>query len=216
MGLLSGIMKSVINPVSIAQIAMGPAGWASLAARALFSAIGQQVLQNVGQRLGLPQPMIDLAKASFTGQVGGGANNVRDAIAGLATPFNLSLGEQGALQRSADQMTNQMTDFLLDGVRRGGDEESKSLASGNAKGGSLLMKIAVAMGQLMDQKMADMASLTDDIGNLGSIDNKNQAKLGELTGKLQGLGQEVNLLSNAMTNTIKSIGEANTTIARKG
>lgn len=214
MGLLGGIMKSVVNPLSLAQLAMGPAGWAALATRTLFSAIGQQVIQNVGQQLGLPQPMIDVAKATFTG--GGVATGVRDAVAGLATPFNLSLTEQGVLERSANKMTNQLTDFLLDGVRRGGDEESKALASGNGKGGSLLMKIAVAMGQLMDQKMSEMSSLTDDIGNLGTIDEKNQAKMGELTGKLQGLGQEVNLLSNAMTNTIKSIGEANTTIARKG
>lgn len=64
--------------------------------------------------------------------------------------------------------------------------------------------------------MGEMDSLTTQIGGLGTIDEKNQSKMGELTGKLQVLGQEVNLLSNAMTKSIKSIGEAGTTIARKG
>ena len=61
-----------------------------------------------------------------------------------------------------------------------------------------------------------MANKTDEIGNLGTIDNSNQSKMGQLTGELQGLSQETNMLSTALSNTIKAIGEAGSTLARKG
>jgi hypothetical protein len=38
----------------------------------------------------------------------------------------------------------------------------------------------------------------------------------ELNARLQGLSQETNILGNAMTNSIKTIGESAATIARKG
>lgn len=221
MGLFNGIMGAVVNPMNLAQLAMGPAGWASLATRIMFSAIGQQAIQQMGQQMGLPQSMIDMAQAQFCATCGdtrGVGQNIRQATQELAGQFNLAPTQQGQLERTGNETASKLTDMMLDRVRASGDEESQAAASGSAggKGGSLLMKIAIAMGQLLDKKMTEMAGLTDKIGGLGTIDNKNQSQLGELTGKLQGLGQEVNLLSNAMTNTIKSIGEANTTIARKG
>jgi hypothetical protein len=38
----------------------------------------------------------------------------------------------------------------------------------------------------------------------------------ELTGQMQAKGQEFGVLSNAMSNSIKSIGEGVTQLARKG
>jgi hypothetical protein len=210
MSFLGGIMKSVINPATLMQLAMGPAGWASLAMRTIGTAIAQQVIQQLGQQFGLPPAVISMAQQAFATASGtqGMPNNITDAVSQLAGQFNLSPSQQGELQRGAEDSMNSLISQL------GQSEETKEAISGG-KGQSLLMKIAIALGKLLDKKMTEMAGLTDQIGKLGSGSDK-QSKLGELTGKLQGLGQEVSMLSNALTNTIKSIGEANTTIARKG
>jgi len=74
--------------------------------------------------------------------------------------------------------------------------------------------IALLLVAGCSQKMTDMADTTDQIGQLGTVDNSNQSHLSELTGKLQGLTQEIGLLSNALTNTLKSLGDASATLAR--
>lgn len=210
MSFLSGILRAVVNPATLMQLAMGPAGWASLAMRTIGTAIAQQVIQQLGQSLGLPPAVISMAQQAFSAASGtqGLPTTVAGAVSQLAQQFNLSPSQQGELQRGADESINSLISQL------GQSEESKEAMSGG-KGQSLLMKIAVAMGKLLDKKMTEMGNLTDQIGKLGS-GSSNQSKLGELTGKLQGLGQEVSMLSNALTNTIKSIGEANSTLARKG
>ena len=104
--------------------------------------------------------------------------------------------------------------MFLDRLRGGSNnEDSQAGGSGGKGGGSLLIKIAMALGKLLDEKMSRMAGVTDQIGTAGG--DPNQSTLGQLTGELQGLSQEVSILSNAMTNTIKTIGEANSTNARK-
>ncbi|MCJ2189076.1 hypothetical protein [Novosphingobium beihaiensis] len=215
MGLFGGLSLSSINPLNIAQLAMGPAGWASLAASTMFSSFGQQVIQQLGTSLGLPQPMIDIAQAGFAGTMGdynGAFSNVNEAVEGLGSQIGMSLTDIASNQSSAQSAVDRMVSMITDRLRESGVDTS-STDSGD---GSLLMKIAKALGELLDNKMTQMANLSDDIGNLGTVDNKNQSKLGQLTGELQGLTQETSLLSNALGNTIKSIGEANTTLARKG
>ena len=183
------------------------------------AAIGQQVVQQLGTQLGLPQSTIDMAQAQVafaTGDVQGGRQNMREAVSSLGREFNLSPAQQGMLERTGNQTADNITSMMMDKIKNSADEETKAAATSGGKGGSLLMKIAMALGELMDAKMTEMAGLTDEIGGMGTVDNKNQSKMGELTGRLQGLSQEVNLLSNAMTTSIKTIGEASSTISRKG
>jgi hypothetical protein len=242
MSFLGGIMKSLVNPMSLMQIAMGPAGWASLAMKTIGSQIAMQVIQKLGQQLGLPQPMIDMAQAAFanaSGQPGLARQNIREAVQGFVKQMDLRPSEAGRLERdlmgvsdkSLSNMTKVVDDFAsnIDKIRQrqingsqGGEETEET------EGQSLLMKIAIAMGKQMDQKMEEMDKTNKAIGALGKQENGQyvtgeaaqkqgtQQKLGELTGKLQGLGQELGMLSNALSNTLKSIGEANTTLARKG
>jgi hypothetical protein len=215
---LGGIFKSFVNPATLLQLAAGPAGWASIATQTLLSSVGSQVIQQLGQQMGLPQSMISLAQSAFSQNFGGvgSALNLGQAVSGLAQQFNLSPTEQGNLQRTSQDFADNLTSMFMDRLKGGGsDEDSQSFKAGGKAGGSLLMKIAIALGKLLDKKMTEMANLTDQIGKLGS-GKDNQSKLGELTGKLQGLSQEVSMLSNALTNTIKTIGESNSTIARKG
>ncbi|WP_144033557.1 hypothetical protein [Sphingomonas guangdongensis] len=201
-------MKSVVNPISLAQLAMGPAGWASLALKTLGSAIGQQLIQQLGQQLGLPQSVIGLAQNAFGAATGtsGGPLSIGEAVSQLASQFNLSPAQQGQLERSATQdYTNLLRDLI------GSDEFKAAKTGGSGKG--FLERIAVALGKMLDEKMNKVASLADQIGQQGSA---NQSKLGELNGKMAAASQEVSILSQALNTTIKTIGEAQSTIARKG
>jgi hypothetical protein len=208
MSLLGGIMKSVINPASLAQLAMGPAGWASLALKTLGSAIGQQLIQQLGQRLGLPQGMISMAQNAFAAATGtqGGPRVIMEATSQLGQQFNLSPTQQGQLERAANTDLNNLFGNLI------GSEEFKAAKSGGS-GKGWLERIAVALGKALDEKMNKVASLADQIGKQAS---SNQSQLGELNGKMAATSQEVSILSQALNNTIKSIGEAQSTIARKG
>jgi hypothetical protein len=213
MSFLGGILKSVINPATLFQLAMGPAGWASLATKMIVSAVAQQVIQQLGQQLGLPQSIINMAQTAFSAASGTGGmpSTVSEAVSQLAEQFNLSPSQQGELQREGQTSTRRLVDQLME------SEEFKSARSG-AKGGkggeSILMRIAIALGQLADKKMGEMDKLATQIG--ATKDGKDQNKITEQGARLQALGQEMSILSNAMTNVIKSIGEANSTIARKG
>lgn len=235
MGLnLGGLLKSVVNPMTLAQLAMGPAGWASILAKAVISAIGQQVIQQLGQKLGLPDGVINLAQQAFSGAMGGGnalggalgganalgrtaggALSVADAVKQVAEGLNLNAQQEGRLARNTNDTVQVATKRLVDQLME--SEEFKSAKNG-AKGGkageSILMRIAIALGSLADKKMGEMDKLAQQIG--ATKDGKNQNKISEMGAKLQALSQEMSILSNAMTNVIKSIGEANSTIARKG
>jgi hypothetical protein len=211
------------NPVNlVSQVALtaatgGTSFMLQQALRAVVSNIGQQVIQQVGQQFGLPQGVIDLAQGGFAGAVGDidGANrNYQEVIDDFAQASNASPFDQGTVQSSADQLRDAMFRNAIDRLRNSGPEESQPGAGG--KSGSVLMKIAIALGQLMDDKMNEMAGIADQIGDMGTIDNKNQSQLMELNARLQGLSQETNILGQAMTNSIKTIGEAAATIARKG
>jgi uncharacterized protein YukE len=64
--------------------------------------------------------------------------------------------------------------------------------------------------------MNDMAAKAEQIGNMGKIEGKNQSEFTKMNSQLQALGQELNTISQATANVIKSIGEASQALARKG
>jgi hypothetical protein len=87
------------------------------------------------------------------------------------------------------------------------------------------MRIAQALGEMMDNKMNAMASKGEELGSLGKNDSmkkdgsfnaEGQSQYGKVSGEMQALGQELSILSQALSNTLKSIGEGSSTLARKG
>lgn len=233
MGLnLGGIMKSVINPMTLAQLAMGPAGWASIAMKAVAQQIGTQLIQTVAQQLGVPPQITNAALTAFNGANafaggvpglnGNGQFSTRELANFMMDNTNMSPLEAFKFSREiGDKINDFKSEQVQNNVRRLVDqlmesEESKSAKAG-AKGGkageSILMRIAKALGSLADQKMGEMDKLATQIG--ATKDGKNQNKITEQGAQLQALGQEMSILSNAMTNVLKSIGEANSTVARK-
>lgn len=209
--MLNKLFGAVINPANLGLMFAGPAGWAAMATKTLVSAVGQQVIQQLGDKLGLPQSMIDMAQAAFCqscGDVKGVFKNYREAVDSIAQDANLSPFDRGNLERTAQDATRKLLDSILE------SDEYRNAKNGGAAKGSIFMQIAVALGKLADKKMGEMASLANQIG--GIKDGKNANKVTELTGQMQAKGQEFGLLSNAMSNSIKSIGEGVTQLARKG
>ena len=250
MGIFSGIGRALINPISIAQLAMGPAGWASLAVRTIGMAIGKEVIQQLGQKLGLPQGMISMAQTAFSAAAGGGRpdlasvlgraapSSLRDAVGLVAQQFAMSPAQQGALDRTASKAVNSLLDQAVSDAKRfaaQAKENGEESGTVNAKGG-FLRAIAAALGQAADSKMNEMSDLAgkiadqagknnDLVNSLGSKDpNGNQSaqlqnngtQLGSLNSMFQAVSQELSILQNVISTSLKSVGEAQSTVARKG
>lgn len=208
MSILSSLGGIATNPMSLAQLAMGPAGWASLAARTLMSAIGQQVIQQLGEKLGLPQSTIDMAQGAFCASMGdkaGVRQNMQEAIGGFAEAFNASPAEQGEATREMEDAVNKMVSGMADG------EDAKAARAGGkgakgSSGQSWLMALAEALGKKLDKMASEMSSMADQITD----------KTPSLTAKFGAKSQEFGILMNATTNAIKTVGEGLANSARKG
>ena len=124
MSFLGGIMKSVVNPMTLAQLAMGPAGWASIAAKAVMSAVAQQVIQKVGDQLGFasrgdqPCPAgrrCCCRRRERAKRIWGRGWRVRQTVSSNwsnADKFNFSPSEEGKLSRQADDMVDNLVKQL--------------------------------------------------------------------------------------------------------
>ena len=225
MSFLSGILKSIINPATLMQLAMGPAGWASLAIKTIGMAIAQQVIQQIGQKLGLPQGIIDMAQQTFSaasGNPGGGVKSIGEAVAGFAAQAGMSALEQGRMERTANQSADRLVEGFMSGRGKGQTEAEEET------GGSWLVAMARALGKVMDAKAQQIKDKSDSIsklagnditkdkdGSMSAASTKNQNKLSSETTLLQAYTQEMSMISNAAVNSIKTVGEAQTTIARK-
>ena len=209
MSFINSFSSQLTNPLSLAQLAMGPAGWASLAARTLMSAIGQQVIQQLGEKLGLPQSTIDMAQGAFcaaTGDKAGVRQNLQEAIGGFAETFNASPAEEGAANRDVNDAIDRMVSQMADGedakAARAGGKGGKAGSSGQ----SWLMALAEALGEKLDKMAGEMSSMADKITD----------KSPSLTAKFGAKSQEFGILMNAATNAIKTVGEGLSNSARKG
>jgi hypothetical protein len=241
---LGGMFKSFLNPTNLAMLAMGPGGWAAMAMKTIGSQIAMGLIEQLGQKLGLPPAVIDLAQAAFgaaTGQPGLAQQNIKEAVQGFAGQFNLRPSEAGQLERElmgasnksfknmsniADKVLEQFQKDAVEG-KNNGDENSVSGAGGK-KGESFLVAFAKALGKLMDGKMNKMMAISKEIDQKTTANNdanakaaedggaQKQAVTSELSAEMQALGQELNILSQALANSLKTMGEANATLARKG
>ena len=215
---IAGILSSVIKPTNIALAMTGPAGWASIAMKTIGSAIGQQVIQQVGQKLGLPQSVVNAAQTVFSAASGtrGLPTTIGGAVQQLAKQFNLSPSQQGNLERQSNVLLERFTKAALEGKTSA--EEAGSASEGKAD--SFLVAFAKALGKAMDAKMNRMMDVSKNIDKETKEANlsggKRSAVVGEMSSELQALGQELSMISQAVANSVKSIGEASSTMARKG
>ena len=224
MGLFNSIVSAVSNPTNLLALAtMNPAIIAATVGRQLVSQIGQAVIQRLGNELGLPQSVIDMAQAGFAqsmGDVQGAQQNYREALQGIEDTMNslfdatnASPRDRGELQRVVDQMLEAVTEE----GREGADDAERR--GGRAGAESFFVAFAKALGRTMDTKMEDMMKIAKDIDKETQKANKSdgeyQAVVGELSAELQGLSQELKLVSDALSTSVKSMGDAVTKTASR-
>lgn len=199
-------ITNIISPSSIITnaVSAGSGIGMALAARNLVSSFGQNFIQQLGDLIGLPQPMIDAAQGQFalsTGDIGGGASNFFEAAQGFAQEAGKSLTDSADFGRSLnDSLLRSAADIA------GGPEAREAKAGG--KGGSWLMAMAQALGAKADQLAGEMQDLASEMSGSQSDPS---ASL-EFSAK----SQEFGLFMNAASNALKTAGESLTTAARKG
>lgn len=189
--------------------------------RQLLSTVGQEVIQNLGSEMGLSQSVIDMAQGSFAASVGdarGVLQNVQETRQSMVNDF---LSGMNASPLQQGQFMNDVQNLVRDLIEMGRKEAQEGNGEGeeSAGGESFLVAFAKALGKTMDSKMDRMMDISKKIDKeiQGANDSggKKQAVISELSAELQGLSQEVNILSQALTNSVKSVGEASSTLARK-
>lgn len=192
-----------LNPINtILNSATG--GIASFAARNLVSSFGQNLIQQLGSAVGLPQPMIDAAQGAFAAASGdpiGAASNAFEAGQGFAQAAGRGVSDAADFGRNFEDAIARIASDIA-----GGDQMRQARAGG--KGGSWLMAMAEALGRKADQLADEMQDLASDMSSANSKPSD--------TALFSAKSQEFGLFMNSTNNAIKTAGEALTTMARKG
>ena len=199
---------SNINPikplVSTALGSTGLGGVLSIASRNLVSAMGQNLIQKIGDFMHLPQPMIDAAQGAFAAASGdpiGAATNAFEAGQGFAQAIGKGVSEAADIGRQVEDALTKMAQDIA-----GGPDAKEAKAGG--KGGSWLMAMARALGAKADNLAGQMTELADKM----SAENSKPSDSMAFSAK----SQEFGLFMNAASNALKTAGESLTTVARKG
>ncbi|WP_336970704.1 hypothetical protein [Sphingobium aromaticiconvertens] len=202
------------NPVSLLATSMfGPIGGVvAQLAQQVFSSFGQNLIQQLGQNLGLPQSTIDMAQGSFAGSIGdfqGAALNLNESISGFGEATGASPSEIGSAQSGFQDIMQGFIDQMSQ------SEEFKQAKATGGKGGSAganstgapgwLMAMAQALGAELDRLGDDMQQRAE---SLTGDDPSGSAEFGVVS-------QQFSMLMNATNNAIKSVGEAMANTARK-
>jgi hypothetical protein len=229
---------SLLTNVALGALTGGASLYLSIGAQ-LMSQVAKAAIQQFGQQLGLPQPMIDVAQGAFdaaSGNAAGAASEFAEASAGFqqqiaqfASSLNLNPVQTGEFagaangakeqfQSVADKMMQNFTKEAAEGKDENGDSRAAKRQSQlqAVSGESFLVQLAVALGTAIDNKMEDMLDLAKNIDQKKKDDPSGGTDATLDSAKMQALSQEVSMMSAALTNSIKSIGEALSQIARKG
>ncbi len=192
----------------------------------LVSMMGQELIQKLGTEMGLPQSMIDAAQAAFCKECGdmqgyksnhlqaghgfhinkGEAQSSKAFLQHILNGFDASPAQRG----NAERAFGELQDATLDMARSFLERQNEEKRGGATGGRNKLMALALALGSVLDTKLDKMSSLANSIqGAEGEDISKKMAQLNVL-------GQEFSIISNALNTTIKAVGEAASTLARKG
>jgi uncharacterized protein YPO0396 len=195
-----GIFGALFNIASM----MTPMGWAMQAAKMLMTAVGEQLIQKLGEMLGLPQSIIDAAQgamAAAAGDTQGAQRNIREAVEQFGNEMGMSPQQQGEMERTGNDALNNFVATLSES-----EEFKQAKASGGKGGGSWLMALAAAFGDRLNKKAESVQSLANQITD----------KTPDKTAKFGAASSEFSILMNAVNNAIKTIGEGIAQGARKG
>jgi hypothetical protein len=218
-----GIFGSLMN---IASMMFPPLAIANSLANLVTQAVGG-ALKNAADILmkesGMPKFLADGIKDM--------ADNVTGQQQSESSPDVDAYAKQEAgdsVQKFQDELTNQMVESARKHMEE--TEDSKDSASGSGTGrskgkqgaSSWLAAMAKAMGEVLGKQASKMVGLSHDISakmNAGGSKEAQQkaAQQGSaMQSELQGVSQMFAMLQSAFNNTLKSLGEGLTQMARKG
>lgn len=148
------LARALFNPMTAVQLTMGPAGWASIAARSVLSQAVNAAIQHFGSQLGLPQSAISLMQAGAGSSLGSpGGLSWRDAIQNFnrmtnASPFNAARNE-----RTAQDTYDKVFDSVGKIMKQSCDE-----ANGTVKtsGKNWIRVLVEALGKRLDKLANEM------------------------------------------------------------
>jgi hypothetical protein len=214
-----GFNPNTFNPLNfVSQAALATVtGGTSLLVQQLttqlISSIGQQIIQNVGQQLGVPQSVIDIAKGGFAAEVGdfqGASSSIQDAMQNVSSMLpGASALAQGALQSGVDAAQDAGSSWAKSFIENQQDQDQDgNVKGGRSQGGAASWLMAIAKG------LANMLNTQADKLE-AKMKSTNWDKAGQAA-EYQAQSQEFGLAMNTATNAIKTIGEALSTMARKG
>lgn len=205
-----GINFNMISQIALAAATGGTSMMITMAARQLAMQVAMNVLQRLGQEMGLPQSVIDMGQSALamqSGFPGIARQEMGQAIRSLGNEMRFSPMEQGNLTRNANSAIDQILDNIKNdrfGVDENGRGRGRDRAS-QASGKSFIMMIAEILGNKLNEaakELKDKADATD-------------WKDGKSMSEYNALVQQFNTLMNSVNSAIKSVGEALTTMARK-
>lgn len=211
---IGNLFKSVL-PIALAAFT-GGASLAMMAQQALMQTIGQQVIQQVARQLGINGGAAMQMFNALTGNMSGAQLGFGQALNQFGSAFGLSPLQTGNFGRNLQAVIQE----IVDGATKNGQSSADTSTTEGKE--SFLVAFAKAMGKAMDAKMDKMMEISKKIdtetknANASDPENKQQAVIGQLSAEMQGLSQELNLLSQALSTSVKAAGEAMSTVARKG
>lgn len=231
MGFSFGGLAKAFAPMALTVLTGGAAAPMVMAQQMAMRALASQVLNFAAQQLGVSPAILQAALGAFgqssglggmTGsfaevqQSGDWAGFLRQnggspmEIGRAAREFNKLVNE--AQREIKSSLQDQLNELNRNDSNKKLERDVRAVMNGK---GSILMKLAIALGMIADNKMNAMAKKAEDIGAMGKISEKNQSKFTQMNAELNALGQEYSVVSQAMNTVLKTVGEASATIARK-
>jgi hypothetical protein len=243
--IMSGALNSVLGGgnilgavMDIAKMAFPMLGLATSVANMVTQGIGQavnQAAQQLSQTAGMPKFLTD-AIGGIVKDVVGQLTKQSDQGCDQAAQQNFG----GDIGKMIEDLVKSIVDNAKALMEQGKDGEDCKGTKGGGKGGkgggaqqpagNWLVAMARAMGAAAGDHMKNMINLSNKINDLSQkgkgIDAStdagkkeqadNAAETSAAQAEMQAEGQMYSMLQNAFSNTIKSIGEGMTTMARKG
>lgn len=200
----------IVSQIALAAATGGSSVIAQMAMK-IATEVASAVIQQLGQQMGLPQPMIDMAQGFVRGAGGdaaGAAREFGEAQSGLGSLIQSFTRQTGGSPIDAARLEQDINRQVGQMAAEAGqsDDARAARAGGRQVAGGWLMAIAQALGEKLDVMAADMQSTAAAI-------NKEDPST---TAKFSAATQEFGLLMGATNNAIKTLGEALNQTARKG
>lgn len=218
-------LSKLLDPSKIAQTALNVAtGGLSNQLKSLTSEIFQSIVQKSGQRLGLSDSQVSKQADSVAkkyGEPSASTTTLAQSVQRFAGALGLTGTAAADFERKATDTINRFVDDQSKKLtQEASDRANGTGGSGSAastKGGALgvLARIAEQLGKAADKIVNDMDKLSQQLGDTGKIDSNNMSKYNQQSSELNALGQLLKILTAALDQTLKAIGDAASTLARK-